>query len=66
MQEIRTLSERIKSVSINDFPAFRREISEKTKVSRQKFYNWRHGVSEPSYSEGVIVDGLLKKYGYND
>jgi len=64
MKEIKTLSERIKSVSIDKYPAFRAEIFEKIKVSRSTFWQWKEGNTEPNYSNGIFIDEILTKYGY--
>lgn len=64
MKENKTLSDRIRSVSISDYPAFRKEVFERIVVSRATWSNWKLGKSEPDYSTGKIIDDILMKFGY--
>ena len=58
------MSERINSVSVTDYPAFRREVMGRLGVSRATWSNWKAGRSEPDYSKGKVVDDILLKFGY--
>ena len=64
MAKNKTLSERIASVSIQVYKDFRKDIFNEINVSRSTWHNWKSGKSEPNYSDGLIIDSLLGKYGF--
>ncbi len=64
MKESKTLSERINTVSVNDYLLFRRDVLTSIKVSTATWSNWKRGKTEPSYSEGLVIDKILSDYGY--
>jgi len=59
MQDI---SQRMKAIPAEHYPAFRKEVYEKVGCSRATYHNIYHGKSQPRYDKGLIIISILEKY----
>jgi len=60
--QAQTISQRMKAIPAEHYPAFRLEVIAQTGYSFATYHNVYHGKSQPRYDKGLIIISILEKY----